>query len=354
MGGYTLANKILVLIIDSIALWLGLRIFLFNKKEIGRFFLLMSLSLIGWITSGYLCGFYQNLSLACFFCRLNIFFVGLFFIFIYLFTLSFPKKKKESNIFKYFLLSTILIFSILISFTKIGVVRVEKGFLKNSLLLGPYLNYFYLFILICTGVIFYNLLRGYSSLSPEEKEGVNYFLGGAFLFAFFNVIFNIFIPLLKGTINYYQFGDYSSVFFLLMVSLGVIKKHLFGIKIIIMEVFVVLLTALILSQVFVFSEKWQVVWSLFLFLLSIFLGYTSIKSIEKEMRQKEEIERAYKMMEKFNKELDRRVKERTKVLEEKIEELNKFYRLTVGRELKMIDLKKKIEELEKRNKEIDR
>jgi hypothetical protein len=40
------------------------------------------------------------------------------------------------------------------------------------------------------------------------------------------------------------------------------------------------------------------------------------------------------------------IKERTQELQEKIEELEKFQKIAVGRELKMIELKKKIEELE--------
>lgn len=45
--------------------------------------------------------------------------------------------------------------------------------------------------------------------------------------------------------------------------------------------------------------------------------------------------------------LEEKIKERTKELQERVEELEKFHKLTVGRELKMIELKKKIKELEK-------
>jgi len=45
------------------------------------------------------------------------------------------------------------------------------------------------------------------------------------------------------------------------------------------------------------------------------------------------------------KSLEAQVKERTKELEEKIAELERFQRLAVGRELKMIDLKKEIKKL---------
>jgi len=44
--------------------------------------------------------------------------------------------------------------------------------------------------------------------------------------------------------------------------------------------------------------------------------------------------------------LDEQVKERTKELQEKVSELEKFYKLTVGRELKMMELKKKLKKPE--------
>jgi len=48
---------------------------------------------------------------------------------------------------------------------------------------------------------------------------------------------------------------------------------------------------------------------------------------------------------KFQESLEEQVKERTKELQDKIRELEKFNRLAVGRELKMIELKKEIEKL---------
>ncbi|MBZ9572450.1 PAS domain S-box protein [Patescibacteria group bacterium] len=50
---------------------------------------------------------------------------------------------------------------------------------------------------------------------------------------------------------------------------------------------------------------------------------------------------------KFREELKRQVSERTKELQKKMEELEKFRKVAVGRELKMIELKKEIERLKK-------
>lgn len=52
-------------------------------------------------------------------------------------------------------------------------------------------------------------------------------------------------------------------------------------------------------------------------------------------------------LKKAHKDLEIKVQERTKELEEKIEELEKFRKVTVGRELKMIELKERIKDLEK-------
>ncbi|HDO19694.1 MAG TPA: HAMP domain-containing protein [Thermoplasmatales archaeon] len=50
--------------------------------------------------------------------------------------------------------------------------------------------------------------------------------------------------------------------------------------------------------------------------------------------------------------MEQQIEERTKSLQEKINELEMYKKLTVGRELKMIELKKHIQELEERLKEV--
>ena len=51
-------------------------------------------------------------------------------------------------------------------------------------------------------------------------------------------------------------------------------------------------------------------------------------------------------LEEYNRELERKIEERTEELQARVDELERFHRLTVGRELKMMELKKRIKELE--------
>ena len=59
-----------------------------------------------------------------------------------------------------------------------------------------------------------------------------------------------------------------------------------------------------------------------------------------------------KELEELTETLDEQVKQRTKELQEKIDEMEKFYKLSVGRELKMVELKEKINELSKEQKKV--
>ena len=53
-------------------------------------------------------------------------------------------------------------------------------------------------------------------------------------------------------------------------------------------------------------------------------------------------------LEELTKSLEEKVRERTKELQERLNQLERFHKLTVGRELKMVELKKIIKELEKK------
>lgn len=63
-----------------------------------------------------------------------------------------------------------------------------------------------------------------------------------------------------------------------------------------------------------------------------------------------DLKESRKEIEKYSKVLEKEVAERTKELEAKIDDLERFSKVGVGRELKMIELKKRIRELEKKTK----
>ncbi len=61
-----------------------------------------------------------------------------------------------------------------------------------------------------------------------------------------------------------------------------------------------------------------------------------------------------KELQELNEKLEEKVKKRTKKLQSRINDLEKFQRVTVGRELKMLDLKKQVKEKDKKIKELQK
>jgi methyl-accepting chemotaxis protein len=66
-------------------------------------------------------------------------------------------------------------------------------------------------------------------------------------------------------------------------------------------------------------------------------------------RMTEDLKKGKKTQEDYNKQLEQQVAERTVVILQKVDELEKMNKLMVDRELKMVELKKRISELEKTN-----
>jgi len=89
--------------------------------------------------------------------------------------------------------------------------------------------------------------------------------------------------------------------------------------------------------------------NIFLFALAVFLCWKikTLKNTQKEMEMVLKIRSKAKTraLEELAEDLEGQMEKRTEELQTKIKELERFQKMVVGRELKMIELKKEIEEL---------
>jgi len=205
-----------------------------------------------------------------------------------------------------------------------------------------------------TILVFVNIIKKYFTLSQLEKLRVQYFLIGLSIYAIASLIFNIGLMLFMReyplTITY--LGTSSIIFLFGFTAYAIVKHQLFGIKVVLTQILVGTMGLVLLILPFVIKTTLSMkILMVGVFLVYCFVGYLLIKSTLREVRQKEILEERVKERTKELETAKDIAEGRAKEIEKRKEDLEKFYKLTVGRELRMIELKKQIKELEEKMKE---
>jgi len=164
---------------------------------------------------------------------------------------------------------------------------------------------------------------------------------------------------------------------------AIVKEGIFGIKIIFSEIFIGFIGLIIFIQFLVVPTLAAKALTFFLFVLLSVFSHRLIKVTYSEIEKREESEKLTKQLSELNAQLEkkveertstleeeraslevrirartreleeltegleRKIKERTSELQERVNEMEGFHKVTVGRELKMIELKEEIERLKK-------
>lgn len=204
------------------------------------------------------------------------------------------------------------------------------------------------------------LFKKYFQSTGFKKWQLKYFtlgivshIGGAVIDG---VVFPLFFPVPLSVTGILMSS--AAILGSVLVVYAIFKREIFGIKVILTEILVGAIGIILLIQSFLSQTLAAKTLGFATFFAFLLVGYLLIRATQKEIRRKEEAERLAAELKQLNETLEDRVKERTKELEKSYleikkrkDELEKFYNLTIGRELKMVELKKEIQELKKKLKE---
>jgi len=140
-------------------------------------------------------------------------------------------------------------------------------------------------------------------------------------------------------VEFYPFGFLFILCFLTITAYAITKYQLFEVKVILTESLVGTMAVALLAEVLLFQTLWTKAFGVGVFLLFCAIGYSLVKYTYREVGAKEELE--HKVQERTEE-----LEQSKKVAEDRAQELEKWYKLTIGRELKMAELKGKIKEME--------
>ena len=281
-------NKIFIIVIDIIALFLAFIVFKDNPKgKINRIYLLMTLSMLGWVNFAYIPRAidikYYDFGLISL--KIAWFVTPLFFAALYFLSVHLAEKEKRYKTTTWFVIITGIILSLITGFTNLvisgfeivnGVTTIIYGNFKIPFLIGI------LFMVITTVIPLFD-----KKVFKERK--MQYFSFGLFIFIISNVIFNIILPMFFGISQLYFLGDYSSFVLLVFIAYSILRHSLFGVKILVTQFIVAIFIFLLLANFLSSNSLEQYIWNGIILIMASFLSYLIIKNTIKEIKAHKEL-----------------------------------------------------------------
>lgn len=316
-----------------VSLFLGILVYSKNRnKRKSVFFVYYFFAIAFWSLSYYLWQISNNAEEALFWCRIlmiGAILIPVFYLnFIIDFLNLYPKKKKIVYLNYFF-----VIFFLFINSTPYFVESVSQ---KSPFMFWPdsgplYLPFlFFFFFLVLYG--WYLLISGSKKTEDKtKKQQIKYFLIGTglgFIGGATNYPLWYDIPILP-------YGNILVSFGGIFIAFSILKYRLFQIRVILTELLVGIMGFVLLAIPFLMPTNKLKVLMAIIFLLFCIFGYYLVEAVHQRLKQE--------------KLLQEKILEKTKQLRERVDELERFNKAIIGRELKMIELKEKIEELKNKN-----
>jgi signal transduction histidine kinase len=231
----------------------------------------------------------------------------LLFILIYSFIINFLEKAHNYKIFTF---ASYLIGVIFLFVTLLTKLIIKNTVFENETLNIIYGNFVWLFfgvVAFYTVVSFYLLIKYFrdSKTSKATKSKIKFLLGGLSILFIANSIFNIVFPVFFNIFHLYEFGDYTTVIFISLIAYAIVRHNLFDIRIIVPNFIVSFLGTFLAIDAVIFSTTWeQRILKIFVLIIYIPFGYLLIRSVIREVRQREKLQQLTARLKELDKQKD--------------------------------------------------
>jgi len=291
-----LIHKIFIFSINIISIYLFYLVYFSNTRPcLKKVFVLMIISMLLWVNFAYLAratNYGTDISLS--FLKIAWFVTPIFFLLLYFFTIYLIQDHKKH----YLLSKTVLFLGIIISFiTGLSSLIVKDIEFINDDMRIIYGDAMFPFLLITFFIIcatLYPLIKKYLKVSLVEKTKIAYFLIGIFVFYLANIIFNIVLPLFFDIVRFYYIGDYSIILFLILTAYAITKHELMGIKTLITQVLIVVISLILFIDVILLSDNITMqLLKIGILLAFLYFSRGMVESVKNEKKAREELEKTY-------------------------------------------------------------
>lgn len=271
--------------------FLGLYIYRSDKSnKANKSFTLVILSTMLWIFMNFMTDISTDISLITIYSRLALVGPILAIYFFYEFSLYFPREKKM-NIHHIRFLRGAVVILVILSLTRFNIANVYL--LENQIPTiepGPLYIFFLIYFVLVIIFTIKNLFKGYIVLGKLEKLQIQYVSLGLSISAFLGILVDVIMPLL-GNSDYVNFGPYFALIFIFFTSYAVIRLKMFDVRVVATELLVFSLWLFIILRILLTNNIQERYVNGGLLVILIIVGILLIKSVIKEVKQREKIEK---------------------------------------------------------------
>lgn len=273
---------------------LGFVIFFNRPRSItSKSFLLFALLTIIWGISNYFNYQIRSADLALWVLRAHLFISTWHAFSFFLLSYVFPKEEAHfSKVFRFFILPLVIFTSL--------VVLTPLGFSKISALPSPgeaASTERGQGIVLFAGLAVFLIIAGTFLLSKKtlqsaetEKTQFKLILFGALTTFLLIIVFNLVLPLAFNELRFIPLGAVFILPFAAFTAYAIIKYHLLNIRVVAAETLMFLVVVVSFSEIIFAQGPAQIVFRISVFVILLFFGILLIRSVRKEVQQRERLE----------------------------------------------------------------
>ena len=286
---------------------LGFVVYLNNRRSItGQTFILFSLVTIFWSVVNYLSYNVTNAELGLWFARMTMFFAVwhafLIFQLFYVFPedkINFPKNYKRALL----PVAVLTSFAALTPFIFAGIAEVSTTGRLTKVSVGPAIVLFTAIVLSLIFAAVFLLVKKMLLVKRGARSRFGWVLAGVFLTFLLLLIFNFALPAFFDRSDYIPLGPVFLLPFAVFTFYAILRHNLLDVKVISTEVVAFFLIVAVLSQILLSRSTGEIIFQVSIFVLLLIFSILLIRSVLREVRQREELQKLAKELEAANAEL---------------------------------------------------
>lgn len=294
-------------IANTAILLLGVVVFLSNRKSVtNQTFLSVSIAAILYGVTNYINYQLNSPQLVLWMIRIVIFFAVWYSFFLFQLFYVFPKSTIEfSKTYKFLLIPLVVLTSFLtltpLVFPRLAVFA-SPGQVSTPAT-GPGVILFApLIIYLVTAGMFLLFKKTIKAIGLEKRQFQLVFVGALITYGFI-IAFNLLFPILFKNTLLVSLAPIFSLPFILLTAYAIFRYGLLNIKVIATEILTFVLAVVTLFEVLLSKEIGVLVFRVSTFLLVLSFGILLIRSVRKEVEQREKLESLTNKLERANEQL---------------------------------------------------